>query len=186
MKKLIYIFILFSFVGFSQSPLVLASIQQATPSCTPDANEIHTESNAASDPNCNESNATTGWINASAGSLTSVSDTDTGLYAIKHTATSGGINNIARYSFAVVSGETFTVVVRVKRGTGAFVRMTNWTNVSGGPSNVVPGTSYSEYTYNLTATATGTANLNFYSSSNSSGEAGSEIFISTMSVIKTS
>ena len=61
-----FIIFLFPFLAIGQAGMFAdfqeqASYEQANVGCTPDANEVHTQSNAISDPNCNESNATTGW-----------------------------------------------------------------------------------------------------------------------------
>lgn len=147
--------------------------------CSPDANEQHTESNAASDPNCNEANATTGWSNVG-GTLTSDTDSDTGTYALKHVS-SDGSNDRAEYNLTITNGDTFDISFRAK-GTGD-AKMTLWTNLTGSPNNVSVTGTYTTYNYSVTATATGTAILRFYSSQG--GSASDEIFIDNLSIIKT-
>lgn len=159
--------------------------------CTPDPNEKYITANAASDLNCNESNATTGWTKFEDGSvinLESVADTDgDSTYSIKATITSAaaGAPSI-RYLFAATAGDTFTVTVRAKKGQGDRVRLRDWQNCTGGPDNVDVTSSYVDYTYNITATATGNVEIRMvlwiFSGTPTVGDNGS---ISKVSVIKT-
>lgn len=79
-------------------------------SCTPDINERATTSNATSDPNCNESAATTGW--AVSRSTLAVENTivHTGSHSLKITANvdSSG-TSYAYYVFSGTSGQVVTI-----------------------------------------------------------------------------
>ena len=156
-------------------------------SCTADANEQYTTANAASDPNCNEANATTGWGGVGNQTLSSVSESD-GLsnYAIQSVINEGADSGYFNSDFAATAGDTFTVKVVAKQTVGSNARIAAWTNISSGaPNEVTLTTSYVEYTYNITAAATGNISMRFYASRNASGFEFDAMRIKSISVIET-
>ena len=185
--KLVYVLLLFCFFSFGQqrSKMLQASIQQASGGCTPDANEQFTTADAASDPNCNEANSSAAWTgDFNATSSSQSSEVYEGSYAISGVA-DGGAVGIIRHYFAATSGDTFTVTFWAKSTQGSFVRITGWTNCTGGPSSVTPTGTWTEYTYNITASATDDIQIRFYPAAATGAVAGDNIFIDNLSIIKT-
>ena len=99
--------------------------------------------------------------------------------------TIGGAVGIIRHYLAATSGDTFTVTFWAKSTQGSLVRITGWTSCTGGPSNVTPTGTWTQYTYNITASATDDIQLRFYPSASGSGASGDNIFIDNLSIIKT-
>jgi hypothetical protein len=185
MKKLIYIILfLVPLLGAAQWDALLIASQQQAVGCTPDPNEQNTTANAASDPNCNETDGTSLWAGTSITMTSDSAEPHAGLYAIKG-VTAGGLVSYVHFTLTITSGDTFTVSFWAKSTQGTLDRITGWTNVSGGPSSVNPPSSWTFYSYDITATATGTAQLRFYASASTSGVAGDNIFVDNLSAIKT-
>lgn len=76
--------------------------------------ELHTSANAASDPNGNEANATTGW-DAGVGSIASIADPQTGTYAIE--ITSAGAGSRAERTLSATAHAWYRVSIWAKRAT---------------------------------------------------------------------
>ena len=100
------------------------------------------------------------------------------------------MNNILRRDLTGNNGDTFDVTIWAKSDQGDYVRITGWTNCTGGPSNVVvpPDGVWRQYgPYSITKTSTlGTPiQVRGYSSASGSGVAGDNISFSTASAIKT-
>ena len=155
--------------------------------CTPLANNQHTEANAASDPNCNEANATTGWSRTPVGAtLSSVQNASVGQYSLRLEQNSAGAFYML-YTFAATSGDVFEVNWDWRSTQGSNVFATAWQNVTGGPSFLGGVTSVwaSAPTQTITASSTGNIELRFYSSSAGSGAIGDNIYIDNLSIVKT-
>ena len=82
MKKLIYILYLLPLLSIGQM-VPFGFFAEAVAGCTADPNEKHISSNAASDPNCNEANATTGWFQFTSTNSVNSSDFNVGSYSIQ-------------------------------------------------------------------------------------------------------
>lgn len=165
-----------------------------------DVIEIHTQANAASDPNGNEANATTGWSlgtgTTAAPTLTSDADSDTGDYSLKVMNTLTG-SSYMRYYFGVTAGEIFRVKWNAKSTQGSNAYATAWQNCTGGPNFDPPGVDGGSKSvwaaqgdsgngYLITATATGSIELRFYGSSSAGGVNGDNYFVDNLSIVKIS
>lgn len=150
-------------------------------SCTADPNEQYTTANAASDPNCNEANATTGFVGNN-NTLTSDGDSNVGDYAIKGVATTTS-GAYLYYRFSATAGDTFTVTWDEKKTIGTTQTVTAWQNCTGGPSWDAIGTSWTSESYNITASSTGDVEMRFYSSNG--GNIGDDVFVDNISIVKT-
>lgn len=157
--------------------------------CTADPNEFAITANASSDPNCNEANATTGFVQGSgSGTITLTSETATpsvGTYFISIDSPSGGAARWADYSFTAAVNDTFTVTWDSKKTQGAGSHATSWQGCTGGPSfNAAGNGVWENETASITATAT-TVTLRFYASTSGAGAAGDNYFVDNLSIIKT-
>jgi len=179
MRNILYILLLVCSIGFSQSPLVLASQQQAVDPA------IYTFANAA---NPTETNATTGFtneINVSHTSVTSSPTPQDGTYCILQTNT--GANNTSSRgatSFTTDGSSTYEIKVYLQEVTG-----TNWTVAlfSGDgwavsdTQNVTAVGTWVEYTLTAVSTTT-TGSIRF--SGSSSSDNGDKIAIDNIRVTK--
>ena len=183
-----FIIFLFPFLAIGQAGMFAdfqeqASYEQANVGCTPDANEVHTQSNAISDPNCNESNATTGW--ASVGSTTTSVTTgpQVGSYHFRVLSNDGSSDRI-EYDFAVTSGDTYTITFDAYQVVGTGARITSWVGFSNAPSSqTISAVDWETKTYNVTANITGTAKIRIYVAQ--AGATNDEIYLDNFSIIKT-
>lgn len=154
-------------------------------SCTPDPNELFTTANAASDPNCNEANGTSGITN-DAGTLTvSTSEVNVGTYALQHVAGAANGHRF-RISFNVTNGNTYTFSWDEYQsvGTDGIVHTVSGAgNVTGEPSfrDIATG-GWTSDSVVMTATATGTVEIAFYSANG--GASGDTIHIDNISIIE--
>ena len=143
------------------------------------AQELHTHSNAASI--ANEANATTGWTGGS--TITSdSSDPFGGTYALKVVAKSTNtLDRRATYNFTAVNGETYDISIWAKAGTQttdpAFAL---WSGLSGFSTTVISGSTWTEYTFTVTATSTNPSIRVFTGSDSSS--VGDEVYIDRVSI----
>ncbi len=156
--------------------------------CTADPNEFHTQANAASDPNCNEADATVGWSAGTAQvGLSSSTDSDTGTYALRGVKnSSGGGAGYISYFFSATAGDTFDVTWRSKKTNGAFSYSTNWQNCTGWTAFNAPGNGvYEDETESITVTTTGNVEIRFYTDSDGSGVGGEDYFADKLSIVHT-
>lgn len=187
--RLLLIFFLSCFWANAQQDLILASIAQADV-CTPDPNEVVTDAMAASDPNCNEADATTGWGSFGGTSTIASVGTDVveGSYKIVITTPDGTSSSwVYGLPGTEAASDTFTVTFWAKTNGGCDATMSLWGNCTGGPSGVDVTTSWVEYTYNITATGNGVY-LRFYPDGGGEGGCGAaddNIQIDNLSVIAT-
>lgn len=88
--------------------------------------EMHTESNAAADPNGSEADAITGWASPNCDLISQDVEVDTGTYALKCDGT--GASGRAEYLFTAVLGAWYQVTVALKRDDVSF-RAQTWSNL---------------------------------------------------------
>ena len=187
MRKYIYIaLLLFGFMGFAQSPLVLASQQQATPTCTADPNELNTTANPTSDFYCNEGTDLSAWLQfGSVTRLLESTDTDTGDYALAIRSDDGG-TGFAYLPISVTSGDTFDITFKTKEkvGTNANFFISGVGITNNGSQNL--DTPATEVTFSTEATGTGTMQLRFHPArSNGAGDPNDILLIYYVKVVKT-
>jgi len=118
--------------------------------------EMHTDANAASDPNGNEANATTGWAGASNVLVTSVSDpVNVGSYALKVESNTTPTTNARGYKlFTCVIGNTYFFSVDARHvGTGLGYRI----SIDGNTVALLVNTDLTYQTYTLEFVAVDTA-----------------------------
>ncbi|GAF84349.1 unnamed protein product, partial [marine sediment metagenome] len=141
--------------------------------------EIHTQANAASDPNGNEADATTGW-GAIRVTLTSESiDPQTGSYHLKAVAMDGVLDR-TDYSFTGAIGKKYRISIWAKRGAqGTDQRIKDFTGLTPSPNDYLTDT-WVEYIYYVTATST-VAKIKIYAGRDV-GEAGDEVYIDNVSI----
>ena len=143
--------------------------------------ELHDDGNAASDPNGNETDATTGWTGSET-TITSVStDPQTGTYHLRCVADEG-TNDRAEHSETVVSGQEYQVSmwVRVIVGTDAIFKA--WTGITASPSLDILDTAWKQYVFNVTTNATTLLTRTYVAGD--SGSAADEIYIDNVSIRK--
>ena len=141
--------------------------------------ELHTSANAASDPNNNEANATTGWALGYAGAtFTSVAaengvSPNNGSYQFKFQAAVNGARY--DYAFSAVSGKRYSVSLYAAHYQGnqnayAYVATTNSGDNLGyilAPVENLSATAYTKYTFDFVSTQTGTLYLSIRQAGNS-------------------
>ena len=146
--------------------------------------ELHVHSNAASIDN--EANSISGWTNPGATVTSDSTDPFHGSYAIKIEATSTADNNRRiEYPFSAIIGETYDISVWVKAGAQSVdPAFAAWDGVSGfaNPTHITSGTTWTEYTFTVTATAT-TGIIRLYTGSGSQGMAGDVLYIDSVSIM---
>jgi len=140
--------------------------------------EIHTDANAASDPNSNEADATTGWSDIQVTLTSDSGDPQTGTYALKGVADDGDTDRI-EYDFTAVVGATYKVSIWAKRGAqGTSQFFQNWTNIAI-PQTSISSATWTEYTFYVVATGTA-AKIRVYAAG--TGAAGDEVFVDNVSI----
>ena len=142
--------------------------------------ELHTQANAASDPNGNEANDTTGWTTPSC-TLTSVTiDPQTGTYHLKAVADDGCYNRIY-YSFTAIVGQRYYVSLWAKRGAqGTTQRIWRWTGVETSPDEEIAEGDWAKYTYTVTASDT---TIVVRIDAAVTGAAGDEVYVDNVSIL---
>lgn len=121
--------------------------------------ELHTDANAAADPNGTEANAITRWTNVT-GTTTSVDSGDTaphtGSYCLK-VVSSGGASRVERVQTGLKIGAKYKISFWAKRGAqGTGQDFHSWVGLGGfKPGNVpVSSTTWTNYVFYQDATAT--------------------------------
>lgn len=146
--------------------------------------QLHTVSNAASDPNGNESNSTAGWT-TSVATLTSVtSPKSTGSYAIEVTA-NAQFASFAEFPINFTTGDVITVTFWCRQtvGSNGEIHVTGDTaNITGEPLLITPSPTGQNYSYTLTATGNGTIQWRFYASNG--GNIGDKVVFDNFSAIR--
>lgn len=151
------------------------------------SNQIHTHSNAVSDPNGNESIAisfgTDGWefTGSGAGVGTYSTDSSVGTYAIDLSNTSASVG--LEYSFPTVSGKLYRISLSAKvSGTVSNQGFFDWEGFSTPLSVEVSNTSYQTFSYDLIANAS-TAKIKVWAAGTSSlAGSGSSILFDNVSI----
>jgi len=141
--------------------------------------EIHTQANAASDPNGNEADATTGW-NGTGVTVTSVTtDPQTGTYHLKGVGADGSADRM-EYDFTAVIGKKYYISFWAKRGAqGTVQKVISWEGLTPSPDEMITS-SWARYTYEVTATATA-AKIRIYVAV-TGGEANDEVYVDNVSI----
>ncbi|MDO8471932.1 MAG: hypothetical protein Q7S64_02120, partial [bacterium] len=115
--------------------------------------QIHTQSNAAADPNGTEANATTGWTGASSTLTSDSASPQTGTYALKAVGT--GSSGRMEYAFTAKVGALYKISIWAKTddvGNGNFHSWVGLGNLK--PATVYLTGTWTEYVFYQTATAT--------------------------------
>ena len=160
----------------------LRAFQQTV--CVASPTEKHTNANAASDPNCNEANSTSGWaITGSATIGVSSTEFTEGIYSIELTSSGAASDEFAHFSFSGVASTSYTVTWWAKVNTVHDQEVKNWGNGAGTPV-FTPSTSWTQYTHVFTATATASTQLRFYVNDGAT-PAGGKFFIDGLSITET-
>lgn len=148
------------------------------------AQQYHTSSNAVSIDN--ESNATTGWTSPGATITSDATSPYNGSYALRVEAT--GTSDSSRrfeYTFTATVGQVFDVSIWAKAGSQSVdPAFAAWEGVSGftNPTVINSGTTWTEYTFTVTATATSVV-VRAYTGSGSQGATGDVLFIDAVSIV---
>ncbi len=151
--------------------------------------EIHSQSNAAADPNGTEADDTAGWTN-SAGTLSSESTTpspDTGSFYLSQVNTAVAAQYMS-YSFTAEVGEDYLITWRSQKTQGVNNFATDWQGVGvTGPTFVAPGDGvWKAESETVTASAT-TIELRFYSASQITNTlVGDDYLLDNLSITKVS
>ncbi|WP_396591853.1 fibronectin type III domain-containing protein [Allomuricauda sp. R78024] len=147
------------------------------------AQELYTQDNAASIDS--ESDSTTGW-NAQSTLMTSdSSNPQHGTYSLKIEATttsgSSGTRSVL-YGFTAVNGTTYDISIWGREGAQSNdPAFANWTGVSGFSTTEIIGTTWSEYTFTVTATST-SPEIRVYTGSSGNNVIGDYVFIDRISI----
>lgn len=153
------------------------------PQCTADANEQHTDANAASDPNCNESNTANGWT-SNVGALNTSPDSTQGAHSIQITNTADVVM-YARKTFIAANGDTFDLTLDVKAvqtpNVGVYISITNQTGHS---AQYYTSSNNWVSTGTISFTATGNFEVQIYSHLGN-GDANDETRFDNFSLRKT-
>lgn len=157
MKRLLFILLLFSCFAYGQR---VDRFTRFSSGCTPDPAEVHTASNAVSDPNCNESNNTTGWagfggtgFGSTAGGL---AGSDGGFKLQLATNTASGGERMWHQFTAVVGNEyqitaKSQIIVGSLSGTPGFK---SFTGVTTNPTGQGFTTSVTDHNFTIEASST--------------------------------
>ena len=131
--------------------------------CTADPNEYHVDGNAASDPYCNEADATTGWSVGTSGTIyvdsTEAYEGDYCLYV-----EGDGTNYGYMYKdFTCAIGDNLVVSYAAKSDSPSLndTSIAGWSGVDTSPNNNYVSSSWAEYNHTMVATAT-TVRVKFF------------------------
>ena len=145
------------------------------------AQNLHTQANAASIDN--EADATTGWTGT--GNITSSTDNPfQGSFSISLEATQGGATNGREmsYTFNAVVGEVYNISIWARQGNNprspAFA---NWSGFAGFSTTTINSSTWTEYTWTLTATNANPV-ITVYSSPRNGSSAGNQVLIDNVSI----
>ena len=142
--------------------------------------QLYTQANAASNPNGNEANATTGWAGgygaasiSSVGTENGVAPTN-GSYQLKYTGTYNGER--MDYGFSVVAGKRYEITLNADWYQGSLYTLvyvatsTSGDNIGSAISSIdaLNGTSYAEKKLTFASTVSGTVYLSLRMASTSS------------------
>ena len=144
--------------------------------------ELHTSANAASDPNGNEANATTGWVVVNGMALTSdASAPQTGGYALKGVSIGIAFGRMT-YSFSGFTiGSMYKVSIWAKRGIqGTDQKIAAWAGFSSIPITSISSTSWQEYVFYVVAIST-TPEIRIYSNYTTT-VSGDEVYADNISI----
>lgn len=122
--------------------------------------ELHDDGNAASDPNGNEANTTTGWTQV-AGTLSSVADPSVGDYALKHVNDTGNPSARMEYIHAAADDDAWYRVSADYKSVNES-QVTSWGGVVASPG-FLPGAAYATHQCAVRTNAT-TINIRHYAS----------------------
>lgn len=142
--------------------------------------QLYTQANAASNPNGNEANATTGWaVGYGAASISSVGTENgvaptNGSYQLKYTGTNNGER--MDYGFSVVAGKRYEITLNADWYQGSLYTLvyvatsTSGDNLGSAISSIdaLNGTSYAEKKLTFASTVSGTVYLSIRMASTSS------------------
>jgi len=146
--------------------------------------QLYTDSNAASDPNGNESNTTTGWSAGYTGSSLSSVGTDNGVspsvgsYQLKYTGTNNGARQDYLIPSNLVAGKRYEVTINARWYQGSLYALAYVASSNSGdnlgyaisPSLALNNSSYTETKFDFVSTHTGIAYLSIRMASTSSPE----------------
>ena len=146
------------------------------------AQQLYNDLNAAS--LVNETNAVTGWTGDGILSSSNV-DVQNGSYAMR-LEFAGQNNKVGQYSFPAIIGEQYTIIIWAKRGTqSSDPAFANWTGLQGAAVTPISSTSWTQYTFNVTANNTNPT-IRIFSGSKNGGVVGDFIYFDAISIIQTS
>jgi len=118
--------------------------------------EIHVQANAASDPNSNEANATTGWAASGVPAATLTSDgaaPQVGTYNLKAASAGAGSGRI-EYAFTSVVGTWYRLTCGGKRVGALTTLWSAWANVFNSASNQSLALAWTNYIFTFRTTTT--------------------------------
>ena len=144
--------------------------------------QLYADSNAASDPQGNESNATTGWSAGYTGSSLSSVGTDNGVspsvgsYQLKYTGTNNGARQDYLIPSNLVAGKRYEVTINARWYQGSLYTLAYVASSNSGdnlgyaisPTLALNNSSYTETKFDFVSTHTGIAYLSLRMASTSS------------------
>ncbi len=141
---------------------------------------LHTNSNAASI--LNEANSVSGWqTNVRAVASSSAVNPFSGSFSIR-VASIQVRGGYAFYSFPANIGQEYNISIWAREGSSSFQpAFANWQGLSGFTTTIISGSSWTEYSWTLTATVS-TPEIRIYTSPTSGGQAGNEVFFDNVSI----
>lgn len=147
--------------------------------------DLNNTPNPTSDGAGNESTDTTVWVPNNGNIVTeSVTDTDTGSFAVRGRLTGLGSNYMS-YFLDCNAGDKFTISGRIKTTDGANAFIHQWQNIDEGePTFEAITGSFAPFSYDVTASATGQIEMRFWPATTGAA-VGQNVIISTMSINKT-
>lgn len=143
--------------------------------------DLFPQDNAAS--TITEVNAKGSWV---ANTSTVTSDPTTtagGLYSIKIVTTNDTWGR-GELDFTVENGAQYQIKIWAKRGTGVKQGFRSWIGFSNFVSTAIGSTTWTEYTFNLTANIDGAAKIRVYATDTTGGLTGDSVFVDRVTIIK--
>ena len=133
----------------------------------------------------NEANSTDGWTQSSVSLTSDNTDSYDGLYSIR-IVSNDGTNDSGRLRFDVIQGTSYTISIWAKRGAqGTTQVFKNWIGFSDFATQTVTSTTWTEYTFNITASITGRAQIRCYPTGIGGG-VGDDLFIDAITITEAS
>jgi hypothetical protein len=161
-----------------------ATIRRVVPIGYTPTSSLYSIANAAA-PGNQEAQNVDSWTYTPNNTISVSNDAYDGDYSISIKNTGGAFSTRREYDFTGVDGQDYEIKIWAKKISGANVRFAAWTGFTSSPSTSISSTSWTEYTFNLTASGTAQKIRVYPSSDSGTAAIGDEVLIDNITIIAT-